>query len=67
MPYTKVIYKMSEISQNAEKVKKYQERKTACAELKKHLDSPDAETYLWKAIEAFENYLIPPRALLLLA
>ncbi len=29
MPYTKVIYKMSEISQNAERVKKYQERKAA--------------------------------------
>ena len=40
LPYTKVIYKMSEISQNAERVRKYKARKNAVEIL---MDSPTEE------------------------
>lgn len=52
LPYTKVIYKMSEISQNAERIKRYKERKQAIADLKKDC----REENLWKCIIAFRNY-----------
>lgn len=52
LPYTKVIYKMSEISQNAERIKRYKERKQAIADLKKDY----TEENLWKCIIAFRNY-----------
>lgn len=52
LPYTKVIYKMSEISQNAERIKRYKERKQAIADLKKDC----TEEKLWKCIIAFRNY-----------
>ena len=52
LPDTKVIYKMSEISQNAERVKKYKVRKAAVNTLK---DSP-TEEHLWDCIIAFQNY-----------
>lgn len=52
LPYTKVIYKMSEISQNAERIKRYKERKQAIADLKKDC----TEENLWRCIIAFRNY-----------
>lgn len=52
LPYTKVIYKMSEISQNAERVKNYKARKAAVNTLK---NSP-TEEHLWDCIIAFQNY-----------
>ena len=52
LPYTKVIYKMSEISQNAERVRKYKVRKSAVEIL---MDSP-TEEHLWDCIIAFQDY-----------
>ena len=52
LPYTKVIYKMSEISQNAERVKAYKARKAAVDIL---IEAP-AEGHLWDCIDAFKNY-----------
>ena len=52
LPYTKVLYKISEISQNAERVKNYKARKAAVNMLK---NSPTAE-HLWDCIIAFQNY-----------
>lgn len=52
LPYTKVLYKISEISQNAERVKNYKVRKAAVNTLK---DSP-TEEHLWDCIIAFQNY-----------
>ena len=52
LPYTKVIYKMSEISQNAERVKAYKARKAAVDIL---IEAP-AEGHLWDCIVAFQNY-----------
>ena len=52
LPYTKVIYKMSEISQNAERVKTYKARKSAVDTL---MAAP-TEGHLWECIAAFQNY-----------
>ena len=52
LPYTKVIYKMSEISQNAERVKAYKARKSAVDTL---MATP-REEHLWDCIVAFQNY-----------
>lgn len=52
LPYSKVIYKMSEISQNAERVRRYKIRKQAVAEMKEEC----SEENLWKCIIAFQNY-----------
>ena len=52
LPYTKVIYKMSEISQNADRVRKYKVRKSAVEIL---VDSP-TEEHLWDCIIAFQDY-----------
>ena len=52
LPYSKVIYKMSEISQNAERVKTYKTRKSAVDIL---MAAP-TEGHLWDCIVAFENY-----------
>ena len=52
LPYTKVIYKMSEISQNAERVKTYKARKSAVDTL---MAAP-TEGHLWDCIVAFQNY-----------
>lgn len=52
LPYSKVIYKMSDISQNAERVKAYKTRKSAVETL---LTTP-TDGFLWDCIVAFQNY-----------
>lgn len=52
LPYSKVVYKMSEISQNAERVKTYKERKSAVDTL---MAAP-TQDYLWDCIVTFQNY-----------
>lgn len=52
LPYSKVIYKMSEISQNAERVKAYKARKAAVDIL---IGAP-TDGHLWDCIVAFQNY-----------
>ena len=52
LPYSKVIYKMSEISQNAERVKTYKARKSAVDTL---MAAP-TEGHLWDCIVDFQNY-----------
>lgn len=52
LPYSKVIYKMSEISQNAERVKTYKARKATVDTL---MAAP-TEEHLWDCIVAFQNY-----------
>ena len=52
LPYNKVIYKMSEISQNAERVKAYKARKAAVDVL---MAAP-TDGHLWDCIVAFQNY-----------
>lgn len=52
LPYSKMIYKMSEISQNAERVNRYKNRKQAVVEMKEEC----SEDNLWKCIIVFQNY-----------
>ena len=52
LPYTKVVYKMSEISQNAERVRNYKLRKSAVEILTAAL----TEEHLWNCIIAFQHY-----------
>lgn len=52
LPYTKVIYKMSEISQNAERIKRYKVRKKAVDVLRENCK----EENLWNCIVAFQEY-----------
>lgn len=52
LPYSKVIYKMSEISQNAERIRNYKIRKSAVDTL---MEAP-TEGHLWDCIVAFQNY-----------
>ena len=52
LPYSKVIYKMSEISQNAEWVKTYKARKAAVD----ILIGAATAGHLWDCIVAFQNY-----------
>jgi len=56
LPYIKGAYKLDDPTTCATQSGIYRIRKEACANLANHLDSPDAEEYLWKAIEAFQNY-----------
>lgn len=52
LPYTKVIYKMSEISQNAERVRNYKLRKSAV----EIITAAPTEEHLWDCIVAFQHY-----------
>lgn len=51
LPYTKVIYKLSEISQNTERVNRYRNRKQAVAEMKENCTDEN----LWKCVIAFQG------------
>ena len=52
LPYTKVAYKMSEISQNAERVRNYKLQKSAV----EILTASPTEEHLWDCIIAFQHY-----------
>ena len=52
LPYSKVVYKLDDISQNAERVKKYQQRKKATESL--HAEMSDEA--LWDCVVAFAGY-----------
>ncbi|MDO5345718.1 MAG: hypothetical protein Q4E91_08235 [Lachnospiraceae bacterium] len=52
LPYSKGSYKLSEVSQNAERVRRYQERKQTVDKMKEAC----TEENLWKCIIAFQNY-----------
>lgn len=52
LPYSKVVYKLDDISQNAERVKKYQRRKKATERL--HAEMTDDA--LWDCVVAYQGY-----------
>ena len=52
LPYSKVVYKLDDISQNAERVKNYQLRKKVTERLRTEMND-DA---LWDCVVAFEGY-----------
>ena len=57
LPYTKVVYKMSEISQNAERVRNYKLRKSAV----EILTAVPTEEHLWDCIVVFPTLSLPYR------
>lgn len=52
LPYSRVIYKMSEVSQNAERVNRYKNRKQTVECLQENC----TEENLWKCIVTFQEY-----------
>lgn len=52
LPYSKVVYKLSEISQNAERVRRYKVRKNMVNALKENC----TEENFWNCIIAFQEY-----------
>jgi len=56
LPYLGLAWNLEERTANADRLRAYRRRKSAIENLIKHLERPDAETYLWKAVVAFEGY-----------
>jgi hypothetical protein len=54
LPYSKSIYKLDELSTNAERTKLYRERKDICRRMQEE-ETVD-EAMLWEAVIAFQNY-----------
>lgn len=52
LPYTKNVYRLEELSTNAERTKLYRDRKAVCQRLYENKN----ETVLWEAILLFQNY-----------
>lgn len=52
----KSVYGLDTMSAECERIRLYRRRKRAVEELSVHLDLPDANVYLWKAVIAFQNY-----------
>ena len=60
LPYKKVIYNTSEVSLNAERLKKYRERKCAIAKLTEVLYNDDIQivaNVLWDTLVVFQAYI----------
>ena len=58
LPYKKVIYNISEVSLNAERNRKYRERKETVERLKRIITEQSDSLYdeVWKTMELFQNY-----------
>lgn len=56
LPYTKGAYKLDSPTLYAEQGRLFRTRKSACESLREHLETENAEMYLWKAIEVFSKY-----------
>jgi hypothetical protein len=54
LPYSKKIYKLDELSTNAERTKLYRERKDICRQLSECENADEA--LLWEAVKLFQNY-----------
>lgn len=56
LPYERSIYKLEDLSVNAEGSRRYQQRRRSLEKLKTHLHDPSFMTLLWETILAFEHY-----------
>ena len=56
MPYIKGNYNLLEVTLDAEYSRVYRKRISVCERLRREIDSPDAEEYLWDAIVAYVDY-----------
>lgn len=62
LPYEKCIYKMDELSVNAEKCSQFKWRKRASEELLEHREEgAECLGCLWEAVQAFEEYNFRPK------
>lgn len=53
LPYIKGNYNLPEVTLDAEYSRVYRKRISVCERLRREIDSPDAEEYLWDAIVAY--------------
>lgn len=58
LPYTKGAYKLDSPTLYAEQGRLFRTRKSACESLREHLETENAEMYLWKAIEVFSIHAV---------
>ena len=56
LPHSKIIYSLTTLSAEAERIKLYRSRQRACEELKAHLYLSDVSVYLWTCVIAFQSY-----------
>lgn len=56
LPYIKGNYNLLEVTLDAEYSRVYRKRISVCERLRREIDSPDAEEYLWDAIVAYVDY-----------
>lgn len=56
LPYKNLAFLLDQTTVNADRHRVFRRRVKAVNELQSHLDSPDVEVWLWKAIIAFEGY-----------
>lgn len=56
LPYKNLAFLLDQTTVNADRHRVFRRRVKAVKELQSHMDSPDVEVWLWKAIIAFEGY-----------
>lgn len=56
LPYKNLAFLLDQTTVNADRHRVFRRRVKALNELQSHMDSPDVEVWLWKAIIAFEGY-----------
>ena len=56
LPYKNLAFLLDQTTVNADRHRVLRRRVKALNELQSHMDSPDVEVWLWKAIIAFEGY-----------
>ncbi|MFR8609416.1 MAG: hypothetical protein ACLVDL_05520 [Faecalibacterium prausnitzii] len=56
LPYTKGVYKLDSPTLYAEQGRLFRLRKAACESLWEHMETENAEMYLWETIEVFSKY-----------
>ena len=56
LPYKNLAFNLDQTTVNADRHRVFRRRVKAVKELQSHVDSPDVEVWLWKAIIAFEGY-----------
>lgn len=56
LPYKNLAFLLDQTTVNADRHRVFRRRVKTVNELQSHLDSPDVEVWLWKAIIAFEGY-----------
>ena len=56
LPYSKGVYNLEDATLSAEQGRQFRLRRNTCDELVLHIDGDEADAYLLKTIEVFENY-----------